>query len=648
MQYRREVDGLRAVAVIPVILFHAGIEGFAGGFVGVDVFFVISGYLITTIIYSDVAEHKYSIAAFYERRVRRIIPALALVCAATLPFAYALMLPGQFTAFGKRLAATTIFFSNIIFWSEHNYFSPASQLNPLIHTWSLAVEEQFYIFFPPLLYILRRLNRRVLLILLVMTSLFSLALAQWASRFAPTADFYLLPFRWWELGMGAILSLSAKEWSSTEWRAYAHGRVAEIGALAGVAMIGYAIFTFDSTLPFPSAWALLPDVGSALIIVFAVPQTIVGRLLSTPLFVGIGLISYSAYLWHQVIFAFSRLAWPDLVSPTMLLGLAVISLGLAYLSWRFVETPFRDRRKYSRGRIFLMGAAASVALGAVGTVGYYGVLRPVSYRSAVVRRMMSYDDYDPDPSFRTGICFYENGQAHFKPLCVDKASRYLVWGDSHAAGIYYGLAQVERESGRPLSQITTSACPPDLGYGGLGRDACVASNAFAFQEAKAFHSTVIMDADWLAYAQLRKDKFYTGFAATIRKLKAASVRVIVVLSVPQWTPTAPTAWLRLRAKAFRQAGVEYIPNLRYGEVEAVDRRLQEILRAEDTSYVSLINRLCEQRDGIAYCAVGIPHEEAIIPFQFDYGHLTTTGSEYVAKFILKQVAIRSVAGRGSR
>lgn len=321
LKYRREVDGLRAVAVLPVILFHAGIDGFAGGFVGVDVFFVISGYLITTIIYSDVAGRKYSIAAFYERRVRRIIPALILMCAVALPVAYILMLPGQFTVFGENLAATAAFSSNIAFWSQHNYFSPSSQLNPLIHTWSLAVEEQFYIFFPPLLYLLRRLERRTLLILLAVTSLFSLGLAQWASRFAPTADFYLLPFRGWELGMGAIMALSAQEWSSAKWRGYASGKLAETGAFAGLVMIIYAIIAFNKTVPFPSAWALIPDSGAALIIIFAIPQTVVGRLLSTPAFVGVGLISYSAYLWHQAIFAFARLAWPGSVTPIMFIGL---------------------------------------------------------------------------------------------------------------------------------------------------------------------------------------------------------------------------------------------------------------------------------------------------------------------------------------
>lgn len=286
-----------------------------------------------------------------------------------------------------------------------------------------------------------------------------------------------------------------------------------------------------------------------------------------------------------------------------------------------------------------MGAAASLALAAVAAAGHYNVLRPESYQSALVRQMMQYDAYDPGPSFREGICFQGKGPAHFKSLCVEKASRYLIWGDSHAAGLYHGLAKIERKSGRPVSQITAPACPPDLGYGGLTRGNCIATNAFAFRAAKTLGNTVILGGDWPQYAEGRKEYFYKSFAATIQKLKASSIRVIVVLSVPQWTPTAPATWLRLRSNAFTRNDVVYVPNARYAEIEGVDNRLKTILRAEHAPYVTLMDKLCEQHNETAYCAVGVPYEKAIIPFQFDYGHLTVAGSDYVGKLIRDEIVL---------
>ena len=204
MDYRREIDGLRAIAVLPVILFHAGFETFSGGFVGVDVFFVISGYLITTIIIAELEQGKFSIINFYERRARRILPALFLVMLVCIPLAWFWLLPRDMQDFSQSLVAVTVFASNILFWRESGYFDTAAELKPLLHTWSLAVEEQYYVIFPLFLMSFWRLGKRWIMILLVAVFVVSLALAQWASLAKPSAAFFLLPARGWELLVGAF------------------------------------------------------------------------------------------------------------------------------------------------------------------------------------------------------------------------------------------------------------------------------------------------------------------------------------------------------------------------------------------------------------------------------------------------------------
>ena len=368
LTYRREVDGIRALAVVPVILFHAGFERFSGGYVGVDVFFVISGYLITSLILAEMQSGTFSLARFYERRARRILPSMFFVMAASFVAAWILLLPDPMEEFSRSLVAVATFASNVLFWSEAGYFNTANELKPLLHTWSLAVEEQFYVLFPLLMLVGWRFGRKSIVAALGTIFVASLTLAQMESRSTPEAAFFLLPGRAWELSMGSMLAF----YLANRPAIGCPRPVAEFLGILGLVLIGYAIFTFDELTPFPSLYALIPTLGVALLLLFADSQTSAGKFLGCRLLVGIGLISYSAYLWHQPIFAFFRHQATSEPEPLMMIALAVGSLGLAYLSWRFVEQPFRARDLVERrSTVFGLAGVASLAFLLIGLGGHF-------------------------------------------------------------------------------------------------------------------------------------------------------------------------------------------------------------------------------------------------------------------------------------
>jgi len=347
MKYRAEIDGLRALAVLPVILFHAGFEWFSGGFVGVDVFFVISGYLITTIIISEMAEGKFSIANFYERRARRILPALFFVMAVSIPFAWLWLTPTDLANFGQSLVAVSTFSSNILFWLESGYFDTSAELKPLLHTWSLAVEEQYYILFPIFLMLTWRLGIKRILILLSIIFLISLGVAQYGAYHFPTATFFLLPTRGWELLVGVFAAFYLKY--NTHLKSHS---INQTLSLVGFAMIIYSIVEFDQTTPFPSLYTLIPTIGTGLLILCAVPKTFAHRFLSLKYIVGIGLISYSTYLWHQPLLAFMHHKLTNNISDMLIVFLCFLAFFIGWISWHYIEKPFRERKKISRSLIF--------------------------------------------------------------------------------------------------------------------------------------------------------------------------------------------------------------------------------------------------------------------------------------------------------
>ena len=492
MKYRPDIDGLRAVAVISVLVFHIGLSRFQGGFVGVDVFFVISGYLISSIIFAEINASRFSIVGFYERRIRRIFPALFAMLAVSTVAAALCLLPSELVDYAKSMLSATCSASNIFFWLHSGYFdAPTSK--PLLHTWSLAVEEQFYLTFPLLLLLVRRVFPRSLRAVVGVLFAGSLIAACIVVRRDPDTAFYMPYTRAWELLLGTLLSL--KILPALRVRYYR-----ELAALIGLGMILWSVVFYTQATLFPGFSALLPCVGSALIIwAGEAGGSLVSKVLSWRPAVFIGLISYSLYLWH----------WPVIILRQMgllvglgSLGLAghlaflsthrfdmlveiVLSFVLAVLSWKFVELPFRSGSLRLAGKP-LFALAGSVVLcflvGGVWVIAAQGIPRRFPERALQVAS--SLQSRGAFQSMRTGSCFITTEyhfEAYDRSTCLHEDARkknYLLVGDSHSAMLWSALASELKNVN--VMQASTADCIPALVPG--GREDCRNMMSYIFQQ----------------------------------------------------------------------------------------------------------------------------------------------------------------------
>jgi len=549
LKYRSEIDGLRALAVAPVILFHAGFELFSGGFVGVDVFFVISGYLITTILISEIENRHFSIANFYERRARRILPALFFVMLACLPFAWLWMIPSQMKDFSESLVAVSLFASNILFWRESGYFDAVAEEKPLLHTWSLAVEEQYYLLFPIFLMLAWRFGKdKVFWMLIIMTSM-SFLLSELGWRYNATANFYLAPTRAWELFSGSIAAFIVQK------RGVEKGNFL---SLIGLCLVIASIITYDQTIPFPSIYTLVPVGGVVLLILYADKDTIAAKILSTRVLVSLGLISYSAYLWHQPLFAFARIKLIDEPPEALMLSLSIISIALAYFSWKFIEKPFRNTSKVNQKSIFL--GSITGLIGFI-SIGYYSVLNnQFDHLRFPGKPMLSEIYSDQDAAWSSKVRTDKNrvceklGLSQLsEEVCFTNSEKptLLIIGDSKAmalsSGIFSGYLNI------PTVLISAHACPiyPNLTYTPNFEtdwdNNCTAISKKIYDINKAIPSidTVIIanhavrsDNDISRYFKNEKqitnsEAMITGFGYLIEKMLVEKNRVIFLTDVPK-------------------------------------------------------------------------------------------------------------------
>ncbi len=610
-RYRPDIDGLRAIAVILVVNFHAFADAMPGGFIGVDIFFVISGFLITGIIARELDRQRFSLASFYARRIRRIFPALIVVLFATLVLGWLWMLPAAYAQLSADVFASAAFFSNIALLLQSGYFDIESSRKPLLHLWSLGIEEQFYLFWPLILMLAARLRMRLLVVASVI-GVTSFALNAALIGPNPVATFYLPFTRAWELLAGAALALS---WSRTDQTGAASNR----RAATGLVLIVVAAAVLDVHSAFPGWWAVLPVTGGALLL--SAPAAWGCRhVLASPPLVWIGLISYPLYLWHwPLLVFFGIIKFGSLTLPErelILLG----SVLLAWLTYRFVELPFRFGRP-SKLRL------ATLCVGMVLVAAFGGVVvegRGFDFRLPPEIRAMA-DVPEQSSQWRLHDCLLDLSQEMtFADSCVDRDRRplILVWGDSTAGALVPGLRKAQQSHAFSIAQFTSSSCIPALNTEVAGTPNCRAINDRILSMARQLRpDIVLLHSTW--------DRYLDGVAETVTALKQQTgARVVVLGSVPWWKRGLPNEVLRYYMLHHR-----LIPE-RSGGAEA-DRSgpaLRDRLVPFGAEFVSAWDAMCNAGG----CLTRIGATAGDISAS-DQVHLTEKGSVFLVQSIIDQV-----------
>jgi peptidoglycan/LPS O-acetylase OafA/YrhL len=638
LAYRPDIDGLRAIAVLSVVAYHAFPSLLRGGFVGVDIFFVISGYLISKILFGGLERNgRVDLREFYSRRVRRIFPALSVVLLATLAAGWLLLTAGDYRQLGKHVIGGAGFVANLVLWREAGYFDAAAELKPLLHLWSLGVEEQFYFFWPIALWagFRARLDTRLLL---AATIAASFALNLWLAHADPVADFFSPLPRFWELGIGGLLAhLSMRDGTHlatglARRMRLPEARVSDAVSISGRGCIVVSVYLVHRGLAFPGAWAALPVAGAALLIA-AGPDAWVNRwLLSHRAMVWVGVISYPLYLWHWPLFSFARIAAPGMLTPAVMVLLVAVSIGLAALTYYGVERPIRTGLRW-RPPLVLAGTMATVALcGCItwATQGFAG-----RYQDDIAAYANFKYEFLQDA--RGNRCWLnaEAAPDGFAKDCIDAPAspsqpRMVVWGDSHAARLFPGIRKAT-EGRFALAQFTRDACPPFLQMPDYAN--CEQGNAYVLARIREMRaSTVVLFAYWKVQWAARPDA-EAALGRTIDALRDAGVQSIVVVGpAPRWSTPLPNNLVQLwRTQQPAHLPARTMYGLEPGSA-ALDRTLGAYVRARgDAIYFSPYAALCNAEGCLTRTG-----SSADTLTSWDYGHFTTSGATYVARALGRQ------------
>jgi peptidoglycan/LPS O-acetylase OafA/YrhL len=621
--YREDIDWLRAIAVLAVVAFHFEAPAVFGGFVGVDIFFVISGYLITGIIQSEVSAGTFSFAQFYERRVRRLLPALyAMVALMAIP-SFHYLLTSERLEFFRSVTAVVTFTSNFFFWFQTGYFDHAAVEKPLLHTWSLAVEEQFYLALPLLLWGLLRLargRRLALPIALGALMLASFALSIWLMKTDRSANaFFMSPPRAWEFLIGGLIAIPG-------FPVLRHELAQATARGIALVLLAIPIFALRQGPGFPGFNALAPCIGAAMFIWSGIGVPTLARSRASPLGIAkfFGQISYSLYLWHWPLFTFARFSKAGLVLDAGdKVALFALTVLISWLSWRFVEQPFRRRRLApTRAAAFRIAGVSSAILLTAGLGGIY-LSQTASDTDRAALQLESYNSYNFRPLYRFGSCFSPGGDA-LDAGCLALAAaktNVLLWGDSLAAHYYHGLSKTADPLAVNILQATQAACMPTFNAAAQGTASC---RSFASQMEAFFGDRkpdlVLLSADWLEYARPpRFDGMIADLRQTIAKLNGFGIRVALLGPAVQFRSRLPSMLMRAHLRGVDARPDDFV----LSDIFALDEKMKAALPdSEKFSYVSVVDAICPVRQ----CPLVI---DGGIPLSWDHAHLTAEGSVYV-------------------
>lgn len=658
--YRPDIDGLRAVAVVSVVAFHAFPSYIRSGFVGVDIFFVISGYLITSIILNDLLHNRFSLGTFYARRIRRIFPALAVVLTAVWAIGLLLLFPNEFQQVGKHLLAGSAFVSNFALWKESGYFDAAAETKPLLNLWSLGIEEQFYLIWPVAVCLAWNARRIPLLVALLAVGSFTVNLALMGQHDL-TAAFYSPAARFWELMAGCSLAVGMVFGASpalaatlrnsfftikiipaslrkgifaliarSQFSTCAAGKLRGIASCVGALLIILSVFSLREKA-FPGWWALAPVVGACLLIV-AGPRALLNRtVLSSRPIVFFGLISYPLYLWHWPLLVYGRMIWQE-PSTGIKVGLVSVSAVLSYLTYVIVEKPFRyGSFKPVAVRILI---PVIITTGVAGLFTYVG--QGFASRYPEYKRSLAAFKYNFSASYRLHECFLTKPDEPSKfRNCVendDGRPLLMLLGDSHAAHLYPGLKKTLKDF--RIAQFTFSNCLPLLGVEPHGEPYCDAISNHVLTQAKILKpERTIFAASWPSYGEWRST---VGLSLAIEKLRSAGVREIVVIGpVPIWSKSLPSmlserigrTMLDSRPPVRMQANGSYaetVPNFR--SAPELDEIMSQHFGNAGVTYVSPWSLFC---NGDGCLTRADDTAESVV--SWDTSHLTTRGSEWLVE-----------------
>ena len=633
LEHRSDIDGLRAIAVLAVVAFHAS-KRIPGGFTGVDIFFVISGFLITSIILNGLIQEKFSFIDFYVRRIRRIFPALILVLLTCWILGWFILEPQAYAQLGKHMIAGAGFVSNVLLWSESGYFDPIAESKPLLHLWSLGIEEQFYLVYPAFLVLAYRGKRKIYvwIVGLLFTS-FIINILRIHSY--PVATFYLPFSRFWELLLGALLAYINFNHSKLLQlsqdlkliRFYCvELSLGDIASLAGLLLILIGIFFVSEANSFPGWWALLPTIGGGLLIA-AGPKSAINRIfLSNRWMISIGLISYPLYLWHWPLLTLGRMTSIGMDHrqiTTILIILA--SIALSYLTCYFYEKPLRyGFKKHGRVIAFVLtGTITMVAiLGAVTNFkGGWSGRFPES-----VRPFLDYS-YDYKESFRNHRCLLSGAEQEFAMECSGAKTGeplMLIWGDSHGAMLYSALSEASEIRGISVAQFTSSSCPPILNFEKKDRPLCQFINSNIFERITVLHPvTVVLAHDW---PQSLPENSLEGLAETVKKLRQVGVqRIILVGPAPHWGK--PLQAKLVKYMLDNESSV--VPSRMFDDpaaaIQILDAKLRLLTNSLFIEFISTYDSFCN----LEGCLTTIVSGQSNDLTAFDDAHLTSAAARYL-------------------
>ncbi|WP_460042554.1 acyltransferase family protein [Pseudomonas sp. S2_H01] len=617
MKYRSDIDGLRAVAVLSIVLFHLNAKILPGGFVGVDVFFVISGYLISKIIYSEVEEKIFSLSTFYVRRAKRILPALLSMLCLTSAVAYSQLYPSELVSYAKSVISSALFLSNIYFYETLNYFSPAADEIPLLHLWSLGIEEQFYIFFPLIIIAVCRFWKSAIPWVVASLLLLSVCFSEVILHISPSASFYLLPLRAFELLIGSLIAIQSGQIAKYSFNS-------NIVALTGAVALLYSICFYNSSMRFPGLAAVLPSLGAALLIVGGARRNFASHLLESKFMVFFGKISYSLYLVHWPLIVFAKRSLPHLNDYAFVGIVFVISTVMAYCNYRWIEQPFRGNRVASQPRTVLGASALSLTiliLAASVVVMENGFPKAIDQRSAKALEILQ---YNPATDYLSGTCFLDPDQIPSlaeRSKCLPPRSKAtaILWGDSHAIHLYGGLKETFAERGITLGALTGSVCPPILGVDIPARPYCREANDQNFQLISQTRPDIlIMTARWYPDPTM-----VTAFSKTLDKVSALGIKIVVLGESPTYKQSVPIIVARLIKEG--KNSFYATSDLDEEVIERAEKAVSEIAEGKPhIRYISVFNTICPNKS----CPLTTADE---VPMYYDIAHLTPNGSRFFAK-----------------